>query len=258
VIRILACLTILASLVVIATADAGAPVNQGQQSYASEALDGTPVRGLLLPVNEATLSSETGGSIAQVFVHDGSRFAKGEKLIQFDCNVKEAELKKADAELHEARETHSGNLKLREYKAVSDLQVTVSNLNVEKAAANHSLIQSQVDRCLVTAPFSGRVTHLRVKRYETVSQAQPLIEIIDDSALEIRLLAPSRWLTWLKPHTPFQITIDEVKRPFKAKVTTVGARVDPASQTIEVLGSIEAKPGELLAGMSGTASFTAN
>lgn len=257
-IRIFACLVILVSLVVIATADAGPSANQGTVSYGAEALDGTPVRGLLLPVNEATLSSEMGGSVAQVFVHDGSRFAKGDKLMQFDCKVKEAEAKKADAELHEARDTHAGNLKLHDYKAVSDLQVTVSNLNVEKAEANQALIQQEIDHCTVTAPFSGRVTHLKVKRFETVTVAEPLVEIIDDSSLEVRLLAPSRWLTWIKPHTPFQITIDEVKKPYKAKVTMIGARVDPASQTVEIVGTLDGHSSELLAGMSGTASFNAN
>ena len=68
---------------------------------------------------------------------------------------------------------------------------------------------------------------------------------------------PSKWLRWLKVGSPFRVLIDETGRRYNARVTIIGARVDPASQSVEVLGEFNEKPADLLAGMSGAARFIA-
>jgi multidrug efflux pump subunit AcrA (membrane-fusion protein) len=59
----------------------------------------------------------------------------------------------------------------------------------------------------------------------------------------------------MRPGTPFEVAIDENGKSYKARVTAVNARVDAASQSIEVEGAIDNNAGELLAGMSGSARF---
>ena len=93
-------------------------------------------------------------------------------------------------------------------------------------------------------------------RYEYVTPGQPLLQVIDDLNLHLQLLVSSRWLKWLKEGALFQVRIDETGKGYRAVVTTIGARVDPVSQTMEIRGTIEGNHPELLAGMSGTARFS--
>ena len=71
----------------------------------------------------------------------------------------------------------------------------------------------------------------------------------------MELIAPSHWLTWLKPETRFKVKIEETGKVYAAKVVRLGGRVDPVSQSIKVIGRITENAPELIPGMSGPVDF---
>jgi multidrug efflux pump subunit AcrA (membrane-fusion protein) len=112
-----------------------------------------------------------------------------------------------------------------------------------------------VNGCTVRAPFPGRVVKMIVNEHENVFPNDQLISLLDDSLLEIELILPSKSLAWLKVGTTFEYTVDETGLRYPATVQDIGANVDPASQTVKVKGLFRTQPDNVLAGMSGTASF---
>lgn len=103
----------------------------------------------------------------------------------------------------------------------------------------------------MTAPFSGRVAEQKVREQQFAQLGQPLLDIIDDSVLELEFLVPSAWLRWMRVGGNFQVQIDETRKTYPARFIRIGARVDPVSQSIKVVASINGKFPELMAGMSG-------
>jgi len=219
--------------------------------------DKTPeqIRVLLVPRQEATLSSQLAARIEAMPVASGGRFQKGDLLVRFNCDITEARLKKAEAQLKAAQLTLKANRELEKFHSVSTLKLVVSETDVERARAEVALMRAQVKRCFVHAPMQGRVVKWRARPYESVAEGQPLIEILDDSHLRLRLFIPSRWLLWLTGDTRFSVLIDETGKTYPARIVSLGARVDPVSQTLEVRAEIPGDRAELLAGMSGTAHF---
>ena len=69
------------------------------------------------------------------------------------------------------------------------------------------------------------------------------------------MLVPSRWLSWLKAGIEFKVHIEETDKTYPARVTRLGGRVDPVSQSIKVIGQITSATPELMAGMSGQVNF---
>lgn len=224
----------------------------------SASAQGMEVRALLVPEVETTLSSQIAAQITSLNVREGDRFKKDHTLVEFDCAIFKAQLQKATMDLEAATETHEANLRLKEYASASELEVALSSAKQKRAKAEVLLNETKVDMCTVKAPFTGRVVKREANPYETVKSGDPLLEILDDSKLKLHLLVPSGWLRWLKPGKSFSIKIDETAKKYTAKVTTIGARVNPVNQTIEIDASIKGNHPELLAGMSGTASFTKN
>ena len=94
-----------------------------------------------------------------------------------------------------------------------------------------------------------------MQEFQYATPGQPLLEILDDRSLEIELIAPSRWLAFLKPGYPFAVHIEETDKTYSAAITRVSGRVDPVSQTIKVFGEIRDGASELMAGMSGRANI---
>ena len=52
-----------------------------------------------------------------------------------------------------------------------------------------------------------------------------------------------------------QIVIDENGLIYQAKVSSIGANIDPVSQTIDITAKFAENYDTLLSGMSGTATF---
>jgi multidrug efflux pump subunit AcrA (membrane-fusion protein) len=90
-----------------------------------------------------------------------------------------------------------------------------------------------------------------VREQQYVQPGQALLEILDDSELDLEFIVPSRWLTWVKPGYGFRVAIDETGKTYPAKVRSTGARVDPGSQSVKLIAAIDGKFNELVSGMSG-------
>ena len=225
------------------------PVNMFELEEASD------IRVLLKPDVESTLSSQIAGKITYIGVRESERFKIKQRLLEFNCDVQKAQLKKAEAQLLSAEKKLEANLRLQEYKSVSQLEVEVAAAEVEKAKAERAVVRARLKMCVIVAPFDGRVVELMVNPHEGVTQGQELIKILDDSRLKLELFVPSHWLSWLRQGIGFSVRIDETGKTYPATVTALGAKVDPVSHSIEVTAEIEGRPDELLAGMSGTAQF---
>ncbi|WP_200342735.1 efflux RND transporter periplasmic adaptor subunit [Rhodovibrio sodomensis] len=215
-------------------------------------------RALIEPRAEAILSSEIGGRILDLPVDAGDRFAAGDVLVAFDCSFHQAELRAARAELTRAQRTLDNKEQLARLNSVGQLEVALARADVAKAEAQVQTRKLYVDRCTLTAPYDGRVVERPVNAHETVGKDQELMSVIAAGGLKLRLIVPSRWLAWLRTGQRFELTIDETGGTHTAEVTTLGARIDPVSQTLPLEGRLlDTGTGapRLLPGMSGTARF---
>ncbi|HPV82084.1 MAG TPA: efflux RND transporter periplasmic adaptor subunit [Nitrospira sp.] len=213
------------------------------------------IRGIVKAAAQAMLYAQVQGRISQVPFKEGQRFEKGKVLVQLDCEKYKAELAAAKAE-HDAKEkTAQNNRSLMTLNAVSTLDLEISEAEEKKAAAAIKVAEVNVKGCHITAPFSGRVVGVMVNEYENVFPNDKLVSVLDDTSLEIELVVPSSALTWLRRKAPFTFLVDETQHGYPATIKEIGANVDPASQTIKIVGAFERLPPEILAGMSGTAQF---
>lgn len=222
---------------------------------ASSAAELSTIRGVVKATAQATLASQVQGRISQLPFKEGQRFKKGALLVALDCSKYEAELASVQAEHRGKKKTYENNLRLAKHRAVGNLELDVSQAEAEKAFAAVKVAQVTVNGCTVRAPFPGRVVKMIVNEHENVFPNDQLISLLDDSLLEIELILPSRSLAWLKVGTPFEYAVDETGLRYPAVVQEIGANVDAASQTVKVKGLFRTQPDNVLAGMSGTASF---
>jgi multidrug resistance efflux pump len=150
-----------------------------------------------------------------------------------------------------AQNTWQGNQRLAELNAVGRLELQNSEAEVSKAKADMAFLQATLEKCKVLAPFAGRVAEQKAREDQFVQPGVALLDILDDSQLELEFILPSRWLTWLKPGHKFSVRIDETGRNYPVRLLRLGARVDPVSQTVKAVAVIDGRYPDLIAGMSG-------
>jgi membrane fusion protein, multidrug efflux system len=209
------------------------------------------IRAQLLPRRYTTVAAEIGAKINSLPVPEGSAFSEGQLLVSFDCSMQQAQLQKAQAELDGSEYTLKSNMRLAELNSVGQLELDLSRAAVGKARAELGANQAVLGKCSVNAPFSGKVAEQKVREQQYVQPGQALLDIIDDSVLELEFLVPSRWLMWMRVGGSFRIQIDETRKTYPARFIRIAARVDPVTQSVKVAGAIDGRFSELVSGMSG-------
>lgn len=215
------------------------------------AIERQEIRAQLMPRRYTTIAAEIGAKISNINVSEGGSFKAGQLLVSFDCSLQKAQLDKAQAELEGAEQTLQSNLKLEKLNSVGQLELDLSKSSVNKAKADLGANNAVLSKCQVVAPFSGRVAEQKVREQQYVQAGQAMLDILDDSVLELEFLVPSVWLQWLKVGGAFQVQIDETQKTYPSRFTRIGARVDPVSQSVKVAAAISGRFPELMAGMSG-------
>ncbi len=205
---------------------------------------------------QTVLSAELAAKVSRLTLKEGDRFNAGQVLVAFDCAIFQAQLNKAEAQLEAARQTLRVNKRLAELDSISKLEVDQADAKVKESMAEAASMRVVTGKCSLSAPFAGRVAKVHVDPYQYVAQGKPLLDIIDTRNPEVRMIMPSKWLGWVTKGTRLTVVVDDLGREYKARVSRIGARIDPVNQSVSLAAEVEGSPPELLPGMSGWAVFT--
>ncbi len=228
------------------------------------AVDATPapalpapmeIRAQLKPKRYTTLAAEIGAKVRRIVHPEGSSFAEGDLLAEFDCTVQEAQLASAQAALFGAEKNLESNRKLEQVNSASKLEVDLALSEADKARADVAQLKAMVQKCKVIAPFPGVVAEQKVREQQFLQAGQPMLEIVDASRLEVEFMVPSRWMAWVTAGAVFKIQVDELHRSFSGRVTRIGVRADAVSQSIKLVGELQDADRKLRPGMSGRIQF---
>ena len=191
-------------------------------------LDGT-----VEAVNQATMSAQTAGRIAEVFYDVDDYVEAGSPIVRFSDVEQEAALQQANAALAEARARStqanddfarvsglfdSGSASQREY----DQALAARDSATARVAAALSAVEAarqQVDYTLVRAPYAGIVTERHVEPGEAVGVGQPLMSGLSLEALRVVVDLPQKVAAAVREHQ-------------QAFVLSAEGRVEAASVTI--------------------------
>jgi RND family efflux transporter MFP subunit len=220
-------------------------------AMSEEASEPLIARGLVVPLDQATISSRLEATIRSIGPENGAAFVAGETLVAFDCERFEAELLRAKVEAEAALDTASVKEELARAGSASKLQAILAAAEVKRADAAALVAEKQVKQCNIKAPYAGRVVNRLANAHETVRFGDPLIEIVGEGRLEIRIFVPSAWLRRLAVGRHFIFDVDETGERFDTEIIALGAAIDNVSQLVEVRAKLARGGVSLLAGMSG-------
>lgn len=233
---------------------AGAPAEPAPATEADSAAGHATSVQVTAPMS-AQISASMSGQLEKFPFRDGDHFHKGDVLAEFRCGQQKATLAHARAEYIKRRGLLDVQNKMKALGqwSVSDLQSAAAD---ERAAnADLEMATAVVAQCTVEAPFDGRVSNTMVHNYQYLSPGTPMLEILDDTSLELSMIVPSMELRNLAPGTPFRIHILETDATYPATITRISGKVDPVSKTIKVYGKLVRPAPDLLPGMTGEAQF---
>ena len=231
----------------------GSPARADDITAAVPAAD--HIRGLVVPLHHARLSSGLQANIVRIGPETGESFKAGDVLVRFDCIAFEADREKARAEVDAARASLAVKRELASSGNASKLQAVLAEAELKKASAAVDIASKQVANCQINAPYDGRVVERIANAHETAGYRDPLMEIVGVDALELRVFVPSRILRDVGQGSALEFTADETGERLRAEVIVLGARIDNVSQLIELRAKFLTGTLRLIPGMSGNVRF---
>lgn len=206
---------------------------------------------VLVPRQFTVISSSQDGKIADIPFDNGDAFQKGDILVRYDCADLEAEASMADMQKTLANKKREGVDRLFKLDVISDIDRIGVESESKQADAKVKVYQARMDSCVIRAAFSGRVTKRLANPGEYTRTDRVLMEVASQEPLQSKFLLPSKWLRWVNTGAPVEIKLNETDRSYSAIVTRIYGEIDPVSQSIQMVATLDNYPDPLLPGMSG-------
>ncbi len=202
--------------------------------------------GTVEAVNQATMSAQTAGRIAEVFFDVDDYVEPGEPIVRFTDVEQQSALRQAKAALEEALARQkqadaefrraeslfeSGSSSRREY----DQALAARDAAVARSAAARSAVQTaeqQLEYTLVRAPYAGIVTERHVEVGEAVAVGQPLMSGLSLESLRVVVSLPQQVAARVREHETAYILTDEGR--VTAQSITIFPFAHSASNTFTV------------------------
>ena len=228
-------------------------------------LNNLPVKVVLFPIREATLSTMIDGVISQYNFRAGERFKKKDVLLKLDDRKYKNELDRAQSQIRECtlnveftRQKLQDNERLFKNDLQSEIEVVRSrfdhNVALERLQSAHVSKNDAALHllfCQIHAPFDGVVEKLLTREYEMVRSGQPVLAIMDDNELLAVMNLPSKRLPGIRPGQEITIKITENGKSVTGSVYEIASRADHRSETFEVKVRIDNRKHIFKPGMSG-------
>lgn len=180
------------------------PVETLTITYTSDASIGEAYPGLVTARRESALGFERGGRIEAMLVDVGARVTAGDVLARLDTRGLSAQVAAADAQTAEARvqvslarATEERQRALLERGHISPQRLDEAETSTQAAdarraaaAASADALRVQLSLSVIEAPYDGVVTARMVDEGAIAAPGQPILNLVEDGALEIRVGLP--------------------------------------------------------------------
>ncbi|HIF97084.1 MAG TPA: efflux RND transporter periplasmic adaptor subunit [Myxococcales bacterium] len=224
----------------------------------------TTIIGLLEPRREVEIFAETRGRVIEIGADEFDAVAQEQLLVRMKPLLAKVAVNRAEAAI--ARAKSQGILARATLERAQGLaKVDVSSRSVLDEAENAARqaraarleaeaalaeAKDRLGKATIKAPFAGVLRNFNVEVGEYLQPGEPIAELLDVSALRVRISLTDRQIVSVLPGTPASLEVDA--RPgeaFSGRVISVSGAADPLSRKFQLLVEVDNRAGRLLPGM---------
>ena len=195
--------------------------------------------GTLEAVNAITVVSQIDAVVLEIPFQEGSLLAKGDLIAQLDDAQLQAQKARAEA-LRDQRKLSYDRIKsLVDRKLAANQELDDVSAALKIAEADLAIIQAQLSKTKIVAPFTGLVGTRRVSPGTFLRSGDPITDLAQIDELRIIFYAPERYLPELRPGA--QVTVSTTAYPgyeLKGRINVVEPVVDPATRTVKITAKV--------------------
>lgn len=204
--------------------------------------------GTLLAWNEVEIMPEMGGKITRLNIQEGSQVTQGQLLVKlFDEDLK-AQAKKQELQSSIARRNLDRLKDLLKINGVSQQEYDNAENQLNNIGSDLSLIQANLKKTEIYAPFSGTIGLTNASLGAYVSPGVSIASLQHTSTLKIEFSIPEKYSSQLRIGDPVRFTIEGQADTFRATVYAFEPKIDVVTRNLKVRARFENGGHNLLPG----------
>ncbi|MDZ4698702.1 MAG: efflux RND transporter periplasmic adaptor subunit [Rhodothermales bacterium] len=235
------------------TAASGAPAPAGERPLEVQGLvivserlsDRIFTTGTIRANEEIEVHSEISGKITSIHFQEGSAMRLGDLLVKINDSELQAQFRKAEYRVTLASEREIRQKQLYEKGGISleEYESTLNELNVLKADVE--LIQAQIAKSEIRAPFDGIVGLRRVSDGSYISPATVITTLQDVDPVKIDFSIPERYAQRVAVGDGIEFSVEGIAESLRGAVYALEPRIDANTRTL-LLRARSPNPGRRL------------
>jgi membrane fusion protein (multidrug efflux system) len=204
--------------------------------------------GTLIANEEVELASESSGLIEDIYLKEGQPVEKGQLLIKINDSELKAQLNRAEFRLNLAEDREKRQTQLLDKGGISqeEYDATLNEVNVLRAEV--ALIEAQIAKTEIRAPFSGNVGLKYVSDGSYITPNTRIATLQDIDPIKIDFSIPERYAGMLEVGNKVAFTVSGMEKTLIANVYAKEPRINTETRSLQVRATSNNKDGRLLPG----------
>lgn len=228
----------------------GAKVIQPQQFSEELSLSGS------LEANEQiTIQPEISGLVVSINFQEGAMVAKGQVLLTLNDAELQAQLNQVKTQNNLALENNRRAKLLLEKEAISREEYESANATYRSSLAQIQLIQAQLSKTVIRAPFSGIVGLRNISKGGYITPATVVAQLVNVDQLKVTFSIPEKYASKVQKGQNIQFNVDGSRDRHTAKIYAIEPTIQTDSRTLQVKALAPNTAKKLMPGQFATVNF---
>lgn len=226
----------------------GPTVVYGKVLQPREFADNLSLTGTLEANEQIEVRSEVSGVVEQINFEEGSTVSKGQVLIKVNDIELRAELRKVQTSQGLSSENARRAKLLLDKEAISQEEFDIATADYKSAQAQVQLIQAQLSKTIIRAPFSGKIGLRSISKGSYISPTTFIAKLVNTNQLKITFSIPEKYAQTMKVNQELTFTTSGSKEIYNAKIYAIEPSIEIESRTLKIRAIAENKEGKLIPG----------
>lgn len=204
--------------------------------------------GSILANEEVELRSEVSGKITDIYLEEGKAVTKNQLLIKINDSELKAQLQRAQFRLDLAQERERRQQQLLQKGGISqeDYDATLNEVNVLKSEVR--LIQAQIDKTEIKAPFEGRVGLKYVSDGSYISPTTRIASLQNINPVKLDFSVPERYVNRVRVGDKIAFTVQGTDKVFEGEIYAIEPKIESQTRTLQLRARSNNDEGLLVPG----------
>lgn len=202
-----------------------------------------PANGTLRARESVQLVSGLERRLANVRGAEGRRVKRGEVLFELDSADLRAQLRKTRVQERLARSTLTRARSLNSEGITNRQELDLAQARVDELAAERQVLEVELAKTLIRAPFSGTLGLRRVSAGAWLAPDTVLAVLHDTTSLKLDFTLPERYGAELARGDAFRFRVEGASAAFDGTIDAIEPSVDVVTRSVPIRGVVAAAAG---------------